>query len=487
MVSTSKNTLYLFTANIYQKFISLIYLFLLARFLGVENFGKYSFAFSFVIMFSIFLDLGLSTVLTREVARDEAKAKNYLNNIFSLKFFTSLIVFFLVFFLINLSGYPSLTKNFVYLAALIMILDSFSFSLYQVFRGYLNLKFEGIGIIVNRTISFIIGLIFIFLKLPPILIILPILFGSIFYFLNALFFLKKRIGLSLSFSFDKPLIKFLFGLSLPFFIAGIFSQLFGTVDTVLLSFLKGDRAVGLYTSAQKVVVAAGTLIGGSLAGALYPAFSYYFVRDKKQLSSLFNKTVFYLALIFLPSVFGILLLARPLIFFVYGKEYLEAVKTLKIISLSLPFMFLDYLILCLLNACEKQKANTVNRGIAAFVLIISNLILIPLFSYLGSAIACILGFSVLFLLGTYYSLKIVKIDKKYLMGKIFGILFATLIMSIFIFFLRDKLQIMLLIGLAAILYLSILYFFKILGREEVNMLKEIFKNSRFNSLIRNNS
>ncbi|PJC00620.1 hypothetical protein CO074_01725, partial [bacterium (Candidatus Moisslbacteria) CG_4_9_14_0_8_um_filter_36_20] len=106
---------------------------------------------------------------------------------------------------------------------------------------------------------------------------------------------------------------------------------------------------------------------------------------------------------------------------------------------------------------------------------------------LGSAIACILGFSVLFLLGTYYSLKIVKIDKKYLMGKIFGILFATLIMSIFIFFLRDKLQIMLLIGLAAILYLSILYFFKILGREEVNMLKEIFKNSRFNSLIRNNS
>jgi len=191
MSSTSKNTFYLLGASIYQKLLSLIYLILLARFLGVENFGKYAFAFSFTVMFSVFLDLALSTVLTREIARDQSKTKDYLNNILSLKFFIGLIIFFLIFFLINLSSYPSLTKNYIYIATLIMVIDSFSFSLYQVFRGCLNLKFEGVGIIFNRTISFIIGLIFIFLKLPPFFIVLPVLFGSIFYFLNALFFLKK--------------------------------------------------------------------------------------------------------------------------------------------------------------------------------------------------------------------------------------------------------------------------------------------------------
>ncbi len=487
MSSTSKNTFYLLGASIYQKLLSLIYLILLARFLGVENFGKYAFAFSFTVMFSVFLDLALSTVLTREIARDQSKAKDYLNNILSLKFFISLIIFLLLFFLINLFSYPSLTKNYVYIATLIMIIDSFSFSLYQVFRGHLNLKFEGVGIIFNRTISFIIGLIFILLKLPPFFVILPILFGTVLYFLNALFFLKKEIGFFPSFSFDRSIIKLLLVIALPFFIAAIFSQLFGTIDTVLLSFLKGDRAVGLYSSAQKVVIAIGTLIGGSLSGAIYPAFSYYFVRSKEKLSLLFNKGIFYLFLIFLPSIFGILFLAKPLISVVYGKEYLEASATLKIIGFSLPFMFLDYLVFSLLNACEKQKINTFNRGVAVFCLVAANLLLIPYFSHLGSAISCLIGFFVLFILDFYASLKIIKIDKKYLREKMKGIALSTLLMSLFILFLKGELQVFVLVILAGLVYFLSLYFLKVVGKEEINMLKEIFRTSKFNNLIHRNS
>ena len=483
MSSTSKNTFYLLGASIYQKLLSLIYLILLARFLGVENFGKYSFAFSFTVMFSVFLDLALSTVMTREIARDQSKTKKCLNNILSLKIFISFVIFLLIFFLINLSNHPSLTKNFVYLATLIMIIDSFSFSLYQVFRGFLNLKFEGLGIIFNRTISFIIGLIFILLKFPPIFIILPVLFGSVFYFLNALFFLKKEIGFFPSFSFDQPVIKLLLSIALPFLIAGIFSQLFGTVDTVLLSFLKGDRAVGLYNSAQKVVISLGALIGGSLTGAIYPAFSYYFVRNKEKLSFLFNKGIFYLSLIFLPSIFGILLLAEPLISVIYGKDYLEASTTLKIIGFSLPFMFFDYLAFSLLNACEKQKINTFTRGAAVFSLVTANIILIPRFSHLGSAVSCLIGFFVLFILDFYYSIKIVKIEKKYLGEKIRGILLSTLLMILFILFLKDKLQFFVLVILAGLVYFLSLYFMKVIGKEEINMLKEIFKGTRFNNLI----
>ena len=185
MASTSKNTFYLLGASTYQKLLSFIYLVLLARFLGVENFGKYSFAFSFAVMFSVFLDFALSIVMNREIARDQSKTKQYLNNILGFKIFSSLAVFILISFLINLLHYPPLTKGYVYIASLIIILDSFSFSLYQVFRGYLNLKYEGIGIILNRSVSFLLGLLFILLKFPPFFVILPILVGSIIYFLNA--------------------------------------------------------------------------------------------------------------------------------------------------------------------------------------------------------------------------------------------------------------------------------------------------------------
>jgi len=342
MPSATKNTLYLTGATAYHKLLSFFYFILLARFLGVDNFGKYTFALAFVFMFSIFVDFELSRVLTREIARDRAKTKNYLSNIFGFKLFTGLIIFFLIFLLINFLGYPKLTKVFVYFASLIMLLDSFSLTIYQTFRGYLNLKFEALGIILNKTASFIIGLIFILLKLPAVLIILPLLAGSLLYFINALFFLKKETGFLPSFSLNKSVIKPLLIIAWPFFIAGIFSQLFGTVDTVLLSFLDGDRAVGLYNSAQKIVVSLGILIGGSLSGVVYPEFSYYFVRDKQRLSLIFTRSIFYLLIIALPLVFGALLLAQPIISFIYGVDYQQAEGTLRVLSFCLPFMFLDY-------------------------------------------------------------------------------------------------------------------------------------------------
>ena len=482
MPSTAKNTVYLLAANIYQKIFSLIYLFLLARFLGVENFGKYSFAFSFAVLFSIFLDLGAGPVLTREIARDERKVKEYLNNLFGLKFILSFFVFGLIFLLINLSNYPDLTKIYVYSAALIMILDSFSFTFYQVFRGLLNLKYEALGVIFTRTISFAVGLTFIILKLSPVLIILPILFGSIFYFLNAFFFLKRKLGFFPSIQLQKPVLKLLLGIAFPFFIAGIFSQIFGAIDTVLLSYLKGDAAVGLYASAQKILVAVGALVGGSLSGALYPAFSFYFTRDKQQLHSLFNKTIFYSALVFMPAVFGVWLLGEKIIFFVYGQEFILAAGTLRIISLSLPLMLFDYLILSFLNACEKQKVNTLNRGLACLTLVVFNLILIPHFSHLGSAIACLMGFLVLSFLGFYQSLTIVKLEGKYLQKKFLGILFASLLMSLLIIFLKEKIHVLLLVGSGVLVYLFCLYLLKVVGQEEIRMLKDALKTTKLKSL-----
>jgi len=120
-------------------------------------------------------------------------------------------------------------------------------------------------------------------------------------------------------------------------------------------------------------------------------------------------------------------------------------------------------------------------------LVAANLILIPHFSHFGSAISCLIGFFVLFILDFYASLKIIKIDKKYLREKMKGIALSTLLMSLFILFLKGELQVFVLVILAGLVYFLSLYFLKVVGKEEINMLKEIFRTSKFNNLIHRNS
>ena len=64
---------------------------LLARSLGVEQYGRYTFALSYTLLFSTLGDLGLSTVFTREVARDPQRARELLAPSMAIKLVLALI------------------------------------------------------------------------------------------------------------------------------------------------------------------------------------------------------------------------------------------------------------------------------------------------------------------------------------------------------------------------------------------------------------
>ena len=481
MVSTAKNTFYLLVAYIYQKLISLFYFILLARYLGAGSFGKYTFALSFAALFSVFMEFGLFQVLTREVARDKSKTRAYFGNILTFNLLVGLFTLVLIYVLINILNYPLITRNLVYLTALVIFLDTLALSLYHVFRGHLNLKFESIGIIVHKTVMLIAGLVLIFLKAKLILMILPLLFASCFYLFNAVLFLKKKLGIWPIPRFNKSVLKPLLKLSWPFFLAAIFAKLYATSDTILLSCLVGDKFVGWYNAANKLTTAFLLLIAGSLSSALYPSMSYYFVRSKQALNRIFGQAVFYLMLITIPLAFGLIVLSKPIILFIYGQEYLPAVSVLIFLACSVPFMFLDYIVAALLNACEKQKVNTLIHGIGVGFFIVFNLILIPLFAHIGSAIAVLAGFLIIFVLEIIWARKIVQIDKKYLLKKVSLIFSAGLVMGAALWLIKDSLHVLFCVLIGIVVYFIISCLFGLVQKQDFQSLKKIvqFKSSPF--------
>ena len=69
---------------------------LLARYLGVEEFGIYGFAVSFTAMLSILFDLGVGMYIVRHIATDYDSAPKYIGNAIPLKGLFSTVGFFII-------------------------------------------------------------------------------------------------------------------------------------------------------------------------------------------------------------------------------------------------------------------------------------------------------------------------------------------------------------------------------------------------------
>jgi len=483
MVSTAKNTFYLLVAYAYQKVVALFYFIILARYLGADNFGKYTFAISFTAFFAVLIDAGMFAVLTREIARDRGKTKFYLGNILTFNIVSGALVFFIIHLVVNFLDYPILTKQLVYLNILVVFLDALALCLYHVFRGYLNLKFESLGIVIHKTVMLIVGLVLIYLRAQVIFMALPLVAGSIFYLINAIIFFRKKMHFWPWPYFNVKIMKSLLALAWPFFVAAIFSKIFATSDTIYLSFQAGDKFVGWYSAAQKLVLAFLLLIAGSLSAALYPSFSYYFVHSMERLKKLFTQGVFYMILTTVPLALGLIVLARPIILFIYGFDYVPAIPSLTILAAALPFMFLDYVISGFLNACEKQKVNTLIHGLGAGIFVVLNLFLVPLFFHIGSSLSVLVSFLFLFVLEIYWSQKIIKIDWRYLSRKFILICLVGLLMSAVLLLIKDRLHVILTVITGAVVYFVFAYASGLIKKQELLFLITIIKGKKQNELL----
>ncbi|MFA4871578.1 MAG: flippase [Patescibacteria group bacterium] len=458
-INLAKNTTFYTAGLTIQKIISFVYFIYVARMIGVANTGRLSFALGFTTIFAMFLDFGLTQILIRESARDKEKSQKYLAAAIGLKLFGSVLIYGLAVLIINLMNYPILIKQLVYLSGIVMILDSFTLSFYGVLRGNHNLKFESLSVILNQLIIVITGVIVIKLQLGLIFLIGAYLMGSAFNFIYSLVLLKVKLRLSTKIKFEWAIIKELLMLSLPFAIAGIFVRLYSAMDIVLLSKLTNDQAVGWYSAAYKVAFAL-QFVGVASLASIYPAFCAYFRTSKELLAKTFTKIMYYLMVLSFPLAVGVLTIADKIIVPIFGQQYANSIPPLQILILSLPLAFLSFPVGAMLNACNKQTVNTVILGITAGVNIILNLLLIPYLSYIGSAVAALLSYFVLFGAGIFFVNKIVSYDKKYLMVSLGKILVSCLAMGIVVMYLKNYIHFSAVIIFGVFVYLAVLYAIK---------------------------
>jgi len=469
----AKNTSLFTLALILQKVISFSYFTILARYLGPESLGKYYFAISFTILFGIIIDIGLSNVLTREVAKNKKEAGNLLSLVLLLKIPLAFIALALTFVVANFSGYDVFIKQLIYISSISVMLDSFTLSFFAVSRGFHNLTYESISSVVFQLIVMIGGISFLELGYDLRYVLAALMFASFFNFSYSFSLLKFKWRIHFFENIDYGLLREVFRLTIPFGLFAIFQRIYVYLDSVLLGILAGDVYVGLYQIPFKIIFSI-QFLPMAFTASLYPAMSLYWKTNKEQLSITFERAFNYLLIISLPISFGIIFLADKIVV-IFKSGFQEAVLPLIIIISALPFAFLNFPIGSLLNACDKQKINTLNMGFATILSVVLNLFMISKYQVIGASITVVVTNIFMFGFGMYWAPKVTQIRFKKLLLIASKTLSASILMSVFVLYSKSYLNIFIVVFLSAILYFILLFLMKAYNKHDIISIYNSFR------------
>ena len=466
----AKNTAALFAAQFVVSILGLALSIFIARSLGAVIFGKYSFALAFTAIFVVFSDLGYNTLLIREVARDKSQASKYLNNVLCMRALLSLVIFALIVITINLMGYPSDTKNVVYLFGIYTLIVSFSAVFKVTFRAFEKMEYEAGITIFTNIIRVSLGLLVLFLGYGLIELALVFLFSGVFDVLFSFLvcerrFVKPRIEVDLK--FWKQSIK----IAIPLSAMTVFVLIYVKIDILMLSVMKGDAVVGWYAAAYGLVLALKPFAQW-FRQALLPLTSNYYITSKSSLELAYEKSFKYLLIVGLPLAVGITLLADRFILLFYGQAFENSIIVLQILAWDVLLIYTYGPLGTTLVAIDKQNQLAVATGLSALINVILNLILIPPFSYVGAAVATIITETALF--GMYFYFVSKYLYRLPLHKLIVSPVISCTAMAIFIHF-CNEINLALVIIAASVIYFVVLYLSKGLSSEDIELLKQLIR------------
>ncbi|MBU1112917.1 MAG: oligosaccharide flippase family protein, partial [Candidatus Omnitrophica bacterium] len=118
VVKIAKGTGIVFSGKAINSLLFMVTAVLVARVLGVDNFGLYSFVFAYLTFFNVIADMGIKTILVREISKGKIEVAKLLGNAIIMRITLSLLALLLACFVVSFLNYPLSTKILVYIASL---------------------------------------------------------------------------------------------------------------------------------------------------------------------------------------------------------------------------------------------------------------------------------------------------------------------------------------------------------------------------------
>lgn len=379
----AKNTIFQMSGKIFGSTFALIAIALMTRYLGPEEFGKYTTVLAFLQIFGILVDLGLTLITVQMISEKGADIKQTLDNIFTFRLLTAFVFLGIAPMMVIFFPYPEIVKLGILIGATAFFFNAINQVLIGLFQKELKMQKVAIAEIFNRLVFLILISIAIFLKLNLLTFIVAMAIGNFVNFIVLFLYSRKIVRISLR--VEKLIWKKIISRSWPI-AAGIgLNLIYLRADMFLLSLLKPVSHVGFYGVSYKLIDAL-TSVPYVFIGLVLPSLTLaWSSNEKNQFRRIVQKSFDALILLIIPVVTGGIILAKPIIQLFAGVNFLESARPLQILMVALLLIFPTTLFTHIIIAIKKQKLMLWGFGTSALLSVAGYLIFIPRYSYIGAA------------------------------------------------------------------------------------------------------
>jgi len=362
-----------------------------ARYLGPEQFGVFSYAIAFASLFSIIAKLGLDSIVVRGLVQEPTLRNAYMGTAFWLKLFGAFLMIAIVAFATLFTSNDSTTNLYVFIIVSGIIFQSFEVVDFY-FQSQVLSKFVSICKITQLMISSSIKLYLIFVG------------ADLFWFVVVSFIDQITLAISLYISyryqkigsfiqyFDFNLAKKMLKDCWPLTFSSFVIMIYMRIDQVMIHEMLGDQAVGIYSAAVRISEV-WHFIPIMITNSLLPALINAKKTGENNYYLKLQKIYVLMIWMALGIAFVMTFLSHWIIATLYGEAYKDAGTVLMISIWKGVFVFFGcawFQWMLIENRIRMISFFQIN---ILFFNVVLNLILIPRFGINGAAIATLIASS----------------------------------------------------------------------------------------------
>jgi O-antigen/teichoic acid export membrane protein len=353
----------LFSGSAVARVLSAFSIFILARQLGITQFGVYTAALSLAKLSSVLFSLGLDSWLLREGRRTPERFPAAVGTSLMLKLLLGILWLALLGLLAPMLNQESFPTPLVMVAAVSVLLEELAVTALTAFKAALRNK-----------ITF-----WLVMTAPAVLLLLNIFLSSCTVTTVAPYFMARILSFVLAGAMTLLLAWRLFGLSIrwgwmseilretrTFGISQGLALIYERADITIIAFVLGNTAAGVYAPAVSLMTTL-YLIPLAIYEVMLPLVSTIHAQNRAQV----RRTAFrfYLLSVSLGVGMGVglTILAHPLVWILYGPEYAASGIILTVLSNVLIFKTISFALVAVIAAVGWQGRRAIVQAAAALL------------------------------------------------------------------------------------------------------------------------
>jgi O-antigen/teichoic acid export membrane protein len=398
----AKNSFFIFTSKVFEIFANLFTTALIARYLGVGSFGVFAVATAVSTALVPLADFGVERIICREVARNTGDATRYVAITMALRLvFSAMILATAGVILYGFSTGEAAFKAAVMVSIAGDLVYSLGTTYLAVVRSFERMGFELIInilyklsflLIIIAVWSFDWGLTGIFAGR----LLSALLFAGLAGFVLYGKFVKPAL------LFDRRIAGFIIKESFPLAVSSLCITLIFRVDIFVLTWLGSASDIALFDVPNRMIMQA-QMLPVSFSLALFPLLSRFAEKDgAAEGERYYNNAQKILLVLAMPIAALLISSGRPLIVALFGSEFSAAATSLGILAPTIVFLFLISFQNLFITAMNRQVLNTLSVAVALALNFILDILLVPVYGYIGASIATVLSYFVLLAMNTYF-------------------------------------------------------------------------------------